>query len=184
MLHLLQMHPLKVLTALFSRFKNLCSSHSWSCLPSCVPDSSEDPTPTNTLTSSPDSSSLNTSTVLPEPYGPLLLMQHSHPILTFKSLIPSLYLFLLYPHHRFMFLTVFLHLLLPFPPLAPSGFFNGMLEVSKPGTLSYYTLFHLIMLTLFLSRNLTLIHLPLSEFLDSLIAPTPGLAFSLLIPCT
>ena len=43
-------------------------------------------------------------------------------------------------------------------------------------------------LTLFVSRNLKLTHLPLSGSLDSLlcdlIVPTPGLAFSLLMPRT
>ena len=72
-------------------------------------------------------------------------------------------------------------------PLTLSGFFNGMLGASKPGALNYHNLSCLIPLTLFVSRNLTLIYLPLSESLDSLfydlIAPTPGLAFFLLMPC-
>ena len=55
-------------------------------------------------------------------------------------------------------------------------------DVFKPGALNYYSLFCLILLTLFVSRNLTLIHLLLFESLHSLlcdmIAPTPGLAFS------
>ena len=50
-------------------------------------------------------------------------------------------------------------------PLTPLGFFNGMLQVLEPGALNYYTLFYLILLTLFVSRNLNLIHLPLSGFL-------------------
>ena len=37
------------------------------------------------------------------------------------------------------------------------------------GALNYYTLFRLIVLTVFVSRNLTLIHLPLSRSLDSLL---------------
>ena len=53
-----------------------------------------------------------------------------------------------------------------------------MLGVSKPGALNYYTFFRLIPLT---SRNLTLIYLPLSRSLDSLLcdlmAPTPDLIF-------
>ena len=68
-------------------------------------------------------------------------------------------------------------------PLTCSRFFNGMLEVFEPGALNFYTLSHLIPLTLFVSRNRILIHLPLTEFLDSLlsdlIALTPGLAFFL-----
>ena len=47
-------------------------------------------------------------------------MQHSHPTLAFKSLIffpPTLYLLILYPHHRFMLLAVSLYLLLPLPLL-------------------------------------------------------------------
>ena len=52
--------------------------------------------------------------------GPLLLMQHLHPTLIFKLLIPippTLYLLPLHPHHRLMLLTVSLYLLLllPFP---------------------------------------------------------------------
>ena len=114
-------------------------------------------------------------------------MQHSHHTLAFKPLIPvpsTSYLLLLHPHHRLMLLDVFLHL---FPP-TPSGFFNVMLGVSDPGVLSFYTLFRFILLTLFVSRILTFTHLPLSGSLDSLlfdlIAPTPGLALSLLMPRT
>ena len=81
-----------------------------------------------------------------------------------------------------MLLAVFLHL------LTPSGFFNGMLEVSEPGALNFYTFFCLIPLTLFVSMNLTLIHLPLSVSVNSmlcnLIASPPDLAFSLLMPRT
>ena len=63
-----------------------------------------------------------------------------------------------------------------------------MLGVSEPGALNYYTLFCLILLTLFISRNLTLIYLPLSGSLDSLLcnpmAPTPDLVFFLLVSQT
>ena len=111
------------------------------------------------------------------------------PTLAYKSLIPlplSLYLLPLLPHHCFMLLAASLLLLLPFP-LTPSRFVNGMLEVFEPGALNFYTLFRLILLILLLSRNLSLIHLSLSESLDSLlcdlIAPTPGLAFSLVMLC-
>ena len=50
--------------------------------------------------------------------GPLLLMQHSHPTLTFKLFIlfpPTLYLLPLHPHHHLMLLAVFLYLLLSLP---------------------------------------------------------------------
>ena len=73
-------------------------------------------------------------------------------------------------------------------PLTPSGFSNGMLGVFEPGALNFYTLFRLIPLTLFVSRNLILIHLPLSGSLGSLlchlIAPIPGLVPFLLMPHT
>ena len=63
-----------------------------------------------------------------------------------------------------------------------------MLEVFEPGALNCYTFFRPTPLTLCVSRNPILTLLPLSEFLDSLlcalIAPTFGLAFSLLMPCT
>ena len=138
------------------------------------------------MTSSLDSSSLFISTVQS---GPPLLMQHFRPTLVFKPFIPLppiLYLLPLLPHHRLLLLAVSLHLLLPLPPLTPSGFFNGMLEVSEPGALNCYTFFRLIPLTLFVSRNPTLIHLPLSESLNSLlcdlIAPTPSMPFSFLMP--
>ena len=55
------------------------------------------------------------------------------------------------------------------------------LGVSEPGALNYYTLFRLIPLISFISRNLTLIYLPLSGSLNSLLcnllAPTPDLVF-------
>ena len=95
-------------------------------------------------------------------------MQHSHLTLDFKPLIlfaPNLYLLPLHPHHRLMLLAVSLNLTLPrFLYLTPSGFFNGMLGFSEPGALNFYTLFCFIPLTLFVSRNLTLTHLPLSGF--------------------
>ena len=71
-------------------------------------------------------------------------------------------------------------------PLTLSGGFNGMLEVFEPGALNYFTSSRPILSTLSASRNPILTHLPLSGFLDyllcALIAPTPGLAFALLIP--
>ena len=74
------------------------------------------------------------------------------------------------------------------PPLTLSGFINGTLKVFEPGALNYFTFSRPIQSTLSAFRNPILTHLPLSKFLDSLlcilIAPTPGLAFSLLMPRT
>ena len=119
-----------------------------------------------------------------------MLMQHSRSTLAFKSLIPllpNLSLLPLLPHHHLLVLAVLLRLLLSLP-LTPSGFFNGMLIVSEQGALNCYIFFCPIPLTLFVSRNLILTHLPLSGSLDSLlcdlIAPTDGLAFSLVMPRT
>ena len=112
------------------------------------------------------------------------------PILVFKSLIPrrpTQYLFPLHPHHRPLLLAV-LHRLLPCLPPSLSGLFNGMLEVFEPEALNYFTFFRPILLTLSVSRNPILTHLPFPGFLVYLlcvlIAPTPGLAFSLLMPRT
>ena len=118
-------------------------------------------------------------------------MQHSHPNLVSKPLIPHLpilYLLPLLPHHLPLLLAVLLHLLLPLPTLTLSGFFNGMLEVFKPGALNYFIFSRPTLSTLSVSRNPILTHLPLSGSLDSLlcalIAPTPSLAFSLVMPRT
>ena len=116
-------------------------------------------------------------------------MQHSH--LTFEPLIlfpPTLYVLPLHPHHRLMLLAVSLYLLLPL--LLPDSLrvLQWNAEVSEPGVLNYYTLFCLIPLTLFISRNLTSIYLPLSGSLDSLLcdsmALTPDLVFFLLMSQT
>ena len=67
------------------------------------------------MTFSSDSSSWYTFTAQS---GPHLLMQHSHPTLTFRLLIlfpPTLYLLPLHPHHRLMVLAVSLYLLLSLP---------------------------------------------------------------------
>ena len=107
----------------FFRFRTLGSSHFWSYSPCCVPAFFGDPTPTSTVTSSSDFFSWYTSTAHSDPSGPLLLMQPSHPILAFKPLIlfpPTLYILPLNPHHRLMFLTVSLYLLLPL--LLPNSF--------------------------------------------------------------
>ena len=118
-------------------------------------------------------------------------MLHSRPTLVFKSLIPHLpflYLFPLPPHHCPLLLAVLLHLLPPLPPLTHSGFFNGMLEVFEPVALNYSTFCRPILTILSASRNPISTHLPLCGFLDSLlcvlIAPTPSLVFSLVIPRT
>ena len=110
-----------------------------------------------------------------------LLMQHSRPTLVFKLLIPCWPILYLLPpptHHRPLLMAVLLRLRPP-PPLALSGFSNGMLEVFEPEALNYFTFFRPILLTLSVSRNPILTHLPLSGFLDSLlcvlITPTPGL---------
>ena len=157
-----------------SNFRALGSSHSWSC-PLCR----------NTVTP-PSSYSSDTYTSTVES-GPPLLMLHSCPTLVSKLLIPHLPIIYLLPlpsNHRPLLLAILLHLLPPLLPLILSGFFNGMLEVFEPGALNYFTFFHPILSTLSAFRNPILT--PLSGFLDSLfcdlIAPTPGLAFSLLMP--
>ena len=63
-----------------------------------------------------------------------------------------------------------------------------MLEVFKPGALNYFTFFCPILSILSAFKNPILTHFPLSGFLGSLlcvlIAPTPGLAFSRVMPPT
>ena len=158
-----------------SNFRALGSSHSWSC-PPCH----------NTATPTSDSSDTYTSTVQSgTPFAVAALSRHprlqtsyppsAHSISSSSALSPPS----LAPGHFSM------------PSLLPmtlSGFFNGMLEVSKPGALNYFIFYHPIQSILSASRNPILTHLPLSGFLDSLlcilIAPIPGLAFSLLIPRT
>ena len=118
-------------------------------------------------------------------------MLHSRPTLVFKLLTPLLiilYLLPLSPRHRPLLLAVLLCLLPPLSTPTLSGFFNGMLEVFEPAALNYFTFFCPSLLTLSVFRNPILTHHPLSGFLDSLlcvlIAPTPRLAFSLVMPCT
>ena len=160
-----------------SKFRALGGSHSWSCLP-CR----------NTVTPSLDSSNTYTSTVQSgTPSTDAALSRHpvSKPLIPH---LPILYLLPLPLHHRPLLLAIFLHLLPPLLPLTLSGFFNGMLEVSKPGAPNYFIFYHPIQSILSASRNPILTLLLLSGFLDFLlcvlIAPTPGLAFSLLIPRT
>ena len=112
-----------------------------------------------------------------------LLMQHPRTTLAFKPLIPFLPLRIV----SLCTLTtascswMFLYTPASSSPLTPLGSFKGMLGISEPKALNYYTLCRLISLTLFVTRHLILIYLPLSGFLDSLlcdlIAPTPGLVF-------
>ena len=116
-------------------------------------------------------------------------MLHSHPTLVSKPLIfrrRILYLLSLPLLHRPLILAVLLRLL-PLP-LTLSGFFNEMLEVFESGALNYSTFSCFILSTLSASRNPILTHLSLSRFLYYLlcvlIAPTPYLAFSLLMPRT
>ena len=118
-------------------------------------------------------------------------MQRLHPTLIFKPLIhfpPTLYRLPLHPHHRLMLLAVSLYLLLSLPLPNSLRVLQWNAGVFKPGALNYYTLFCLIPLTLYISRNLTLIYLPLFKSLDSLLcypmAPTPDLVFFLLMSQT
>ena len=158
-----------------SKFRALGSSHSWS--PPCR----------NIVTPSSDSSDMYTSTVQSgPPSANAALSPHPH----LQTSYPPSAHFISSPfpsHHRPLLVAVLLRLLPPLP-LTLSGFFNGMLEVFEPGALNYFTFFRPILSTLPAFRNSILTPLPLSGFLDSLlcvlIAPTPGLAFSLLIPRT
>ena len=157
-----------------SKFRALSSSHFWSCPP---------PPRHSTVTTSSDSSDTNTSTIQS---GPPLPMLHSRPTLLFP--ICPLYIFSLCPLTTVpcSWLSFCISCLLS--PLTLSGFCNGMLEVFEPGALNYFTFSRPILSALSASRNPILTHLPLSGFLDSLlcvlIAPTLGLAFSLLMPRT
>ena len=90
-------------------------------------------------------------------------MLHSRLTLVFKPPIPHLPILYLLPHQRPLLLAVLLRLLPP-PPLTLSGFFNGMLEVSEPGALSYFTFSRPILLTLSASRNPIITHFSLSGF--------------------
>ena len=157
-----------------SNFRALDSSHSWIIPPAVFPLA----TLWLPLRTPP--------TCIPPLYNLALrlLMPHPLPVLVFKPLIPRRpiqHLLPLPPHHRPLLLASFYASCL-LSPLTLSGFSDGMLEVFEPGALTYFTFFRPILLTLSASRNPILTHLPLFEFLDSLlcvlIAPTPGLAFS------
>ena len=160
-----------------SKFRALGSSHSWSCSPPYR----------NTVTPSSDSSDMYSSTVQSGPSSanvalpPHPRLQTSYPPSAHFVTSPSA------PHPHPLLLAVLLRLLPPLP-LTLSGFSNGRLDVFEPGALNYFTFFCPILSTLSVSRNPILTHLPLSGFLDSLlcvlIAPTPALAFSLVMPRT
>ena len=134
-----------------SKFRTVGSSHSWSCLPCCVPSH-------NSVTPSLDSSDMYTSTVQS---SPSLLMLHSLPTLVSKPLIPHFISSPSAPSPPSLAPGC------PFmppassPPLTLLRFFNGMLEVFEPGALNYFNFFHLILLILSVSRNPILTHLPL-----------------------
>ena len=156
-----------------SKFRAIGSSHSWSC-----------PPPVVTLWLPP----WTPPTCIPPlcNLAPPLLMLHSRISPVSKPPIPHLPILYLLPlllHHRPLLLAIFLRLLPLLLPLTLSGFFNGMLEVFKPGALNYFIFYRPIQSILSVSRNPILSHLPLSGLLNFLlcvlIAPTPGLAFSL-----
>ena len=122
--------------------------------------------------------------------SPPRLMLHSRPTLVSEPLIP-IFPFCTFspcPHATVPCSWLSFYTSCHLFPLTLSRFFNGMLEVFKPGALNYFTFFRPILFTLSASRKPILTHLPLSGFLDSLlcvlIAPTPSLAFSLLMPRT
>ena len=140
------------------------------------------------MTSFLDSSSWYTSTAQSSPF---LLMQHSHRTLAFKPLIlftPTLYLFLLHPHHRLMLLAVFLYLLLPLPlpeSLRVLQWNAGGLRARSTELLRFISTHPVDLICI---QEFTLIYLSLSGFLDSLLcdpmAPTPDLVFFLLMSQT
>ena len=89
-------------------------------------------------------------------------MHHFCSTLAFESLIPLpliLYLLSRLLRHCLLLLAILLHVLLPLLSLTPSEFLNVVLVVFEPGVLNCYTFFCLILLTLSVSRNLTLINL-------------------------
>ena len=177
MLHLLQMGPSKLLKTFPLQIQSSWQ-HSLLELPLCR----------NTVTPSSDSSDMYTSTVQSGPASANAALL-PHPRLQI-SYPPSAHFISSYSAPSSLSLAPGFPSAPPAstPPLTLSRFFNEMLEVFEPGALNYFTFFRPILSTLSASRNPILTHLPLSEFLDSLlcalIASTPGLAFSLLMPCT
>ena len=118
-------------------------------------------------------------------------MQPSHPTLAFKFFIlfpPTLYLLPLHPHHRLMPVAVSLYLLLPLPLLNSLWVIQWNAEGLQARSTKLLHFISFYPLTLFVFRNPTLIYLPLSGSLDSLLcdpmALTPDLAFFLLMSQT
>ena len=182
MLHLLQMGLSKVLTTFPLQIQKSWQLSLLELSPCCVPTC-------NIVTLSLESSDIYTRIFTVQSSSPPQML-HSFLTLIFKPLIPRrpiLYLLPVPPHHHLLLLAVLLCLLPPLP-LTPREFFNRMLEVFEPEALNYFTFFRSILLTLSVSKNPIITHLIFSRFLDSLlcvlIAPTPGLAFSLLMPPT
>ena len=198
MLYLLQMGPSKVFAGLPLQFQGSWQLSFLELPPCCVPAYNTETSSTVTPTVTPHCS---TVTSFSAPFGlctstvqsglPFANAAPSRSTLAFKLFIPLLlilFLLPLFPHYRLLFLAVLLCLLFSLLPLTSSEFFNEMLAVSEPEALNCYIFSRPIPLTLFASRNPILTHLPLSGFLDfllcNLIAPTPGLAFSLMMPRT
>ena len=163
MLHLLQIGPTEVLTTFPLQIQTSCQLSLLKLLP-CR----------NTVTPSSDSSDVYSTTI-----------QSDRPS-TVAALSPHPRLQTSYPPSAHFKSPSSASCLLS--PLTLSGFFNVMLEVFEPGALNYFPFSRPTLSTLSASRNPILTHLSLFRFLDSLlcvlIAPTPGLAFSLLMPRT
>ena len=130
------------------------------------------------MSSSSKSSSLYTSTVLLDPSAPPLLIQHSRSTLTFKPLIPLCIfsfctLTIMSCFWLFFYISCFL-----FPPDS-LGFLQWNAGDLRARSNELLRFIFFILLTLFVSRNLTSIHLPLSVSLNSLpfdlIALTSGM---------
>ena len=141
-----------------SKFRTLNSSHSWSCPPCCVPTR-------NTLALSSDSSDMYVSTVQSSPSSanaalpPHPRLQTSYPpSADFVSSTSALSPPSLSPWLSF-YASCFLS-----SPRTLLGFSNNMLEVFEKEVPNYFTFFRPILLTLSVSRNPVLTHLPLSGF--------------------
>ena len=144
--------------------------------PCCVPTR-------NTVTLSSDSSDMYTSTIQSSPSSANAALPPPPSSSNFLSPVGSFCIFYL-TTVPCSWLSFYASCLLS--PLTLSGFSNRMLEVFEPGALNYFTFFRPILLTLSISWNPISTPLPLFGFLDillcHLIAPTPSLAFSLLMP--
>ena len=181
MLYLLQIGPFKVLTTFPLQIQSSWQLSLLALPPCCIPTR-------NTVTSSWDFSDLYISTVQSGlPSANAALPPNPRLQTSYRPFCPFC-IFFLFSSPLPLAPGCFSTPSASSHPLALSGFFNGMLEVFEPGALNCYTFFCPTSLTLSLSRNPILTHLPLSEFLDSLlcvlIAPTPCLAFSLVMPRT